>query len=415
MKPRILLVALVALVCTAAVAVVGTAGAHIRRDGPRGSYEVWLIDQEDRYEAGARDAAHLRRRASWPMTPRTAVPESIDLARRGRELLPGAHRQRCRCGPHMLVFNGGDDDGPSAEPLRGDRVRGERARGVPRTRTSASRSSCIDVGTQAHAAWPTPDQRHLIVANQNGKKLPADRHRLPRASGSRSRMPPPSTSPSCTTPSGAPCQDPELRPGQRADLPAHDERRRLHLRDAARRRHVRGRPQPHADADRGGVRPRHGRRQRLRRDGGRRAHVRQQRRRPDGPVGAGRRALRPRRLLVRARPLQHDPEHDAEPPRATHVYTRDEPGGDRSTRTRSRSRERGFLWWGDRDRERRDGGRPALEQRGLALRPRERVERRPGPRPVRPVARTATTCSRRCAARTRPRATRRSARLPASA
>ena len=36
---------------------------------------------------------------------------------------------------------------------------------------------CIDVGTQAHAAWPTPDQRHLIVANQNGKAA-ADRDGL---------------------------------------------------------------------------------------------------------------------------------------------------------------------------------------------------------------------------------------------
>ena len=51
MKPRLMLVALVALACTAAVAVVGTAGAISDANGRHGSYEVWLIDQEDRYSA----------------------------------------------------------------------------------------------------------------------------------------------------------------------------------------------------------------------------------------------------------------------------------------------------------------------------------------------------------------------------
>jgi hypothetical protein len=84
-------------------------------DGNRArSYEVWLIDQEDKFNAGAGtlyvyDGHELSRDAAG------AVPEAIDLA--------GAVRSTCetRTGttparPHMLVFNGGDDDGPGATP-----------------------------------------------------------------------------------------------------------------------------------------------------------------------------------------------------------------------------------------------------------------------------------------------------------
>jgi hypothetical protein len=67
------------------------------------------------------------------------------------------------------------------------------------------------VGTQAHAAWPTPDQRHLIVANQNGKKL----HRIATDyAKDRFTLEDDATIDlaACITPSGALCQDPKLRP-----------------------------------------------------------------------------------------------------------------------------------------------------------------------------------------------------------
>ncbi len=53
MKSRLLLVALVALACTAAAAVVASAGvSHSPDRHHRSSYEVWLVDQEDKDSLG---------------------------------------------------------------------------------------------------------------------------------------------------------------------------------------------------------------------------------------------------------------------------------------------------------------------------------------------------------------------------
>jgi hypothetical protein len=109
MKPRLVLVALVALVCAAVVAVVGTAGATSDASGRHGSYEVWLIDQEDKYQAGA-GTLHIFDGEELAEDASTAVPESIDLAGELASLCQertGSPPLR----PHMLVFNGGDDRG----------------------------------------------------------------------------------------------------------------------------------------------------------------------------------------------------------------------------------------------------------------------------------------------------------------
>ena len=208
MNPRIVLVALVALVCTAVVAVVGTAGATSDHHGPRGSYEVWLIDQEDKFEAGA-GTLHIFDGEQLAKDAATAVPESIDLAGELASLCQertGSVPLR----PHMLVFNGGDEEGPSGSRYA---VIAYVASGHIAFLKASERKpvECIDVGTQAHAAWPTPDQRHLIVANQNGKKLQriATDYRHERFTLEDDAAIDLAT---CTTPSGAPCQDAKLRP-----------------------------------------------------------------------------------------------------------------------------------------------------------------------------------------------------------
>jgi hypothetical protein len=53
MKPRLLLVALIALVCTAAAAMAASATGHSDDRHHRRSYEVWLIDQEDKFNASS--------------------------------------------------------------------------------------------------------------------------------------------------------------------------------------------------------------------------------------------------------------------------------------------------------------------------------------------------------------------------
>jgi hypothetical protein len=209
MKPRLLLVALVALACSAAATVVASAGVSQDDDRHHSrSYEVWLIDQEDKFNAGAGtlyvfDGRRLARDAD------TAVPETIDLS--------GDVRTMCQqktgtvpLRPHMLVFNGGDDDGPGGNEyaIVAYVASGHVAFIDARTREPVD---CIDVGTQAHAAWPTPDQRYLVVANQNGKKL----HRIRtnyRTETFTLEDPATLDLATCTTPSGAACQDPNLRP-----------------------------------------------------------------------------------------------------------------------------------------------------------------------------------------------------------
>ncbi|MDQ5834489.1 MAG: hypothetical protein M3550_15775 [Actinomycetota bacterium] len=209
MKPRLLLVALVALACTAAAAVVASAGTSSHDDRRhRSSYEVWLVDQEDKFNAGAGtlyvfDGRELSRDAA------TAIPEAVDLS--------GAVRAMCEqktgttpVRPHMVVFNGGDDDGPggNTHAALAYVVSGHVAFLDADTREPVG---CVDVGTQAHAAWPTPDQRHLIVANQGGKllqRIRTDYRTETFTLENRATI----DLKTCTTPSNEPCQDPTMRP-----------------------------------------------------------------------------------------------------------------------------------------------------------------------------------------------------------
>jgi hypothetical protein len=208
MKPRLVLVALVAIVCTAVVAVVGTAGATSDQSGRHGSYEVWLIDQEDKFQAGA-GTLHIFDGEELAEDASTAVPESIDLAGELASLCQertGSVPSR----PHMLVFNGGDAPGRAGSRYA---VIAYVASGHVAFLRADERKpvECIDVGTQAHAAWPTPDEHHLIVANQNGKQLQriATDYKDERFTLENDATIDLAT---CTTPSGAHCQDPELRP-----------------------------------------------------------------------------------------------------------------------------------------------------------------------------------------------------------
>jgi hypothetical protein len=212
MKPRMMLVALVTLVCTVVVAVLGTTGARSGVGGQRASYEVWLIDQEDSLATGA-GTLHIFDGDELTDYAKSAEAETIDLGTGERnavgsfcERRTGTTPQR----PHMLVFNGGDDDRPSGNTHA---VIAYVATGHVAFLDAQERKplDCIDVGTQAHAAWPTPNQRHLIVANQNGKKLQRIATDYENESF-RLEDDAEIDLAACTTPSGAACQDPELRP-----------------------------------------------------------------------------------------------------------------------------------------------------------------------------------------------------------
>jgi hypothetical protein len=203
MNPRLLLVSLVVLASAAVVALVATAGAKPGGHHQKRSYEVWLIDQEDRAGPGI-GALHIFDSEELTEDAAAATAETIHLGGVGAmcETETGTAPAR----PHMLVFNGGDDDGAGGNTHA---VIAYVGTGHVAFLDAAEREplDCIDVGAQAHAAWPTPDQQHLIVANQNGKQL----NRIATDYENEVFTLEPAATldlAACTTPSGAPCQDP---------------------------------------------------------------------------------------------------------------------------------------------------------------------------------------------------------------
>ena len=123
----------------------------------------------------------------------------------------------CPRRPHMVSFNGGREDGPGGNThaivafvTSGHVVFLDASTRAP--------ISCIDVGDQAHAAWPTPDQRYALVANQNGKLF--QRIRTDYASNTFELE---STATinlaACTTPQRLPRQHPDLRPDNARSAP----------------------------------------------------------------------------------------------------------------------------------------------------------------------------------------------------
>jgi hypothetical protein len=209
MKPRILLAALVCMACTAVVALVGTAGAqHPDPDDPP-AFEVWLIDQQGADANGSAGRLHVFDGEALADDATAAMPETIELGATVRAYcLDKTGSEPLR--PHMLVFNGGDADGPGGNTHA---VIAFVASGHIAFLDAATREpvGCVDVGAQAHAAWPTPDQKHLIVANQAGKRL---QRIATDYAGEQFTLEESATIDlaTCTTPSGAACQDPALRP-----------------------------------------------------------------------------------------------------------------------------------------------------------------------------------------------------------
>jgi DNA-binding beta-propeller fold protein YncE len=80
---------------------------------------------------------------------------------------------------------------------------------------------CIDVGVQAHAAFPSPDETYVVVANQNGKLLQLIATNNAKGSFALDTSATVDLA-SCITPNGAACQDPALRPDTAPICPVID-------------------------------------------------------------------------------------------------------------------------------------------------------------------------------------------------
>ncbi len=165
-------------------------------------YEVWAIDQSDTAADGGGtlyiyDGAQLTQGE-----PSLATPEVIDLGVDARQLClsqTGTAPQR----PHMAMFNHGNTHAVIAFVATGHVLFMETATREP--------VGCIDVGVQAHAATPAPDDSYVIVANQNGKLLQRIQTDF---INNQFTLDPNATLnlATCVTPGGLPCEDAQLRP-----------------------------------------------------------------------------------------------------------------------------------------------------------------------------------------------------------
>lgn len=135
-------------------------------------HEVWLLDQSN--TAGDGDIGayggllHIYDGEALRSSAATAVPETIDFGGGAAELcfgLTDAYPVR----PHMISFNADQTHGIISFVASGHVLIVEAATREP---VACFRTEPGSEGArQAHAAIPTPDQRYLLVANQNGKKL----------------------------------------------------------------------------------------------------------------------------------------------------------------------------------------------------------------------------------------------------
>ena len=183
------------------VALVGSMGAWGSALGA-GGYEVWLIDQSDTRPGGGGGTILIYEGAKLNGGGKNVSAQVVDLGGAAHDLCV-AQTGSAPVRPHMVEFDPGHRYAILAYVASGHVLFIEAATRAPVT--------CIDVGVQAHAAFPSPDGAYVVVANQNGKLLQRiatnfatatftldDDATLDLANGS--------------TPTGALRQDPVLRP-----------------------------------------------------------------------------------------------------------------------------------------------------------------------------------------------------------
>lgn len=119
-------------------------------------YEVWVIDQADAARGGAK--LYIYRGSQLESGQLMGDPEVVDLQAAATDVGDGPGVRS-----HLLTFNTAQTHALIANVTSGH-VYFMRA---------ADRKivASIDVGEQAHAAYASPDDSFVMVANQNGKKL----------------------------------------------------------------------------------------------------------------------------------------------------------------------------------------------------------------------------------------------------
>ena len=188
-------------------------------DGDTVDYEVWVIDQSNSkdedgngtLDSGGRLYTYkggdlLGEQAS------AAVQTVVDLGGAARDLCV-AQTGTAPVRPHMFEFNRARSHAVISFVGTGHVL-------FMDTTTKAP-IQCLDVGAQAHAARPSNDQTFVVVANQNGLLLQRINTNYQTNSFTLDNAATINLA-TCTTPSGAPCQDAVLRPDARPVCPVID-------------------------------------------------------------------------------------------------------------------------------------------------------------------------------------------------
>jgi DNA-binding beta-propeller fold protein YncE len=181
-------------------------------------FEVWLIDQSDTPGRNYGGTLYIYDSddmvtAGAATTPRERIDLGADVAALCMQAT-GANPVR----PHMLLFNRDHSHGVLSFVASGHVVVLDAATRRP---VSCTRTSQSATGRQAHAAFPAPDGKFIVVANQNGKRLErinADfrTNTFTRDSAATLDLA------TCMTPSGAACQAPGVRPDNAPICPIVD-------------------------------------------------------------------------------------------------------------------------------------------------------------------------------------------------
>lgn len=181
-------------------------------------FEVWAIDQSNSPGKTFGGTLYIYRGRDLIRRPVRAEPEVIDLG--------GAVSDMCRAQtgadpvrPHIVSFNAAESHAIIAFVATGHVAFLDAA---ARTPVQCFRMSPGAGGArQAHAAFPSPDDSYVIVANQNGKLL----ERINTGYGSNTFVHDTSATlnlATCTTPNGLPCEAPGVRPDNAPICPVID-------------------------------------------------------------------------------------------------------------------------------------------------------------------------------------------------
>jgi hypothetical protein len=166
-------------------------------------HEVWLFDQFGTRADGGGGKLYIYDGAELQGNhARAANPEVIDLGAAATDVAL-AQTGTVPVRPHMFFFNRTETYGVLAYVATGHVLFIE-----ARTRRPVA---FIDVGEQAHAAYPAANEKYVIVANQNGKKI----HRIWTDYEQEIFLHDPQATldlANGVTPNGLPKQDPVLRP-----------------------------------------------------------------------------------------------------------------------------------------------------------------------------------------------------------